>query len=211
MFDILHFLPYTAPTMTHDEALKILQLPANATPTEIRGAYRRMAAKYHPDRNPNNKSAEEMFKLVNQANRILTGRERVRPEYQTPPQSAPAQPRRRATFRDFAAYVNFIITDLESKNLDDAARAKLDEFKKTFKTITTMNRFVNCAFMASFIGMLSMFAYNQIFGYDAPHVGMVVYPVIGGLVISGALVQDKLKVKTLDLAAILEDLMRRTR
>ena len=211
MFDNLHFLPYTAPTMTRDEALKILQLSATATPDEIHRAYRRMAAKYHPDKKPNDKSAEEMFKMVNMANRILTGRERIRPEYQTPPRPTAEPPRRRATFRDFANYVNFIITDLESKNLDDAARAKLDEFKKTFKTITTMNRFVNCAFMASFIGMLSMFAYNQIFGYDAPHVGMVVYPVIGGLVISGALVQDKLKVKTLDLAAILEDLMRRTR
>lgn len=211
MFDNPHFLPYTAPTMTHDEALKILQLPANATPTEIRGAYRRMAAKYHPDRNPNNKSAEEMFKLVNQANRILTGRERVRPEYQTPPQSAPEQPRRRATFRDFTAYVNFIISDMESKNLDSTGRAKLDEFKKTFKTIANMNRFVNCSFMGAFVGMLSMIAYNQIFGYDAPNIGLVVYPVIGGLVISGALTQDRLKAKTLDLTAILEDLMRHTR
>lgn len=197
--------------MTRDEALKILQLSATATPDEIHRAYRRMAAKYHPDKNPNDKSAEDMFKLVNQANRILTGRERVRPEYQTPPRPTGEQPHRRATFRDFANYVNFIITDLESKNLDDAARAKLDEFKKTFKTIANMNRFVNCSFMGAFVGMLSMLAYNQIFGYDAPHVGMVVYPVIGGLVISGALVQDKLKVKTLDLAAILEDLMRRTR
>jgi hypothetical protein len=201
--------------MTHDEALKILELSANATPTEIHQAYRRMAAKYHPDRNPNNKSAEEMFKTVNQANRILTGRERPEFVFQTPPPHRGTertyQRPHRTTFREFAEFVNMIISDLESKNLNADARAKLVEFNKTFQTITRMNKFVNFAYISSVVGMLSMLAYNQIFGYDDPRIGMGVYPTIGALVIFAALTQDKLKVKVQDLKSILDELLQHAR
>lgn len=201
--------------MTRDEALKILGLTANASPTEIRQAYRHMAAKYHPDRNSNSKSAEEMFKTVNQANRILTGRERPESIFQTPPhhhstEHAYQRPHR-ATFRDFAECVNMIISDLESKNLNAAARAKLVDFNKTFQTITRMNKFVNFAYISSVVGILSMLAYNQIFGHDAPNIGLGVYPTIGVLVVSAALTQDKLKVKVQDLKSILDELLQHAR
>ena len=39
---------------------------------EIKKKYRRLALKYHPDKNPDNAEAEEMFKKINQANSILT-------------------------------------------------------------------------------------------------------------------------------------------
>ncbi len=54
----------------------ILGLDRNATTEEIRKAYRKLAAKYHPDRNPGDKQAEEMFKLVNEAHSVLSDPEK---------------------------------------------------------------------------------------------------------------------------------------
>lgn len=42
----------------------ILELPRNATEGQIRRAYRRLAMRFHPDRNPNDPEAEERFKHV---------------------------------------------------------------------------------------------------------------------------------------------------
>ncbi|MCR4600321.1 MAG: DnaJ domain-containing protein [Clostridia bacterium] len=46
---------------------KILGIDRNATDDEVKKAYRNLARKYHPDRNPGNKAAEDMFKVVNEA------------------------------------------------------------------------------------------------------------------------------------------------
>ncbi len=50
---------------------KILDVPANASFAEIRGAYRKLARQYHPDLNPRNPHAEETFKLINVAYQVL--------------------------------------------------------------------------------------------------------------------------------------------
>lgn len=39
---------------------------------EVKKKYRRLALKYHPDKNPDNAEAEEMFKKINHANSILS-------------------------------------------------------------------------------------------------------------------------------------------
>jgi len=50
---------------------KILGLPKTASEQDIKKAYRKLARKYHPDLNPNDKEAERKFKEVNEANEVL--------------------------------------------------------------------------------------------------------------------------------------------
>ena len=50
----------------------VLGINKNANPTEIKSAYRKLAVKYHPDKNPGNKSAEEKFKEASEAYGILS-------------------------------------------------------------------------------------------------------------------------------------------
>lgn len=58
----------------------ILGISKNATQEEIKKAYRNLAFKYHPDRNPDDKQAEEKFKKISEAYDTL-GDEKKRGEY----------------------------------------------------------------------------------------------------------------------------------
>ena len=51
---------------------KILGIGRNASEKDIKKAYRKLARKYHPDLNPNDKTAEKKFKEVNEANEVLS-------------------------------------------------------------------------------------------------------------------------------------------
>ena len=55
---------------------KILGVERTATKVEIKKAYRKLAMKYHPDRNPGDKEAEEMFKKINEAYQVLSDDEK---------------------------------------------------------------------------------------------------------------------------------------
>jgi len=51
---------------------EILGLKKGATPEEIKKAYRKLAVKYHPDKNPGDKKAEDRFKEINEAYAVLS-------------------------------------------------------------------------------------------------------------------------------------------
>jgi curved DNA-binding protein len=55
---------------------EILAIPQEATEEEIKKSFRRLARQYHPDLNPNNKAAEERFKVISEAYEVLSDTEK---------------------------------------------------------------------------------------------------------------------------------------
>jgi curved DNA-binding protein len=58
--------------MNYKDYYKVLGVSKTATPEEIKKAYRKLAQKYHPDKTKGDKTAEEKFKDVNEANEVLS-------------------------------------------------------------------------------------------------------------------------------------------
>lgn len=57
--------------MTEKDYYQLLEINKTANGEEIKQSYRRLAMKYHPDRNPDNKEAENKFKEINEAYEVL--------------------------------------------------------------------------------------------------------------------------------------------
>ena len=62
--------------MAKRDYYQVLGVEKTATPVEIKRAYRRMAIKYHPDKNPGNKEAEAKFKECAEAYEVLSDAEK---------------------------------------------------------------------------------------------------------------------------------------
>jgi curved DNA-binding protein len=58
--------------MAATDYYKALGVEKNASADDIKKAFRKLAVKYHPDRNPNDKSAEDKFKVINEAYAVLS-------------------------------------------------------------------------------------------------------------------------------------------
>ena len=62
-----------------DKYYKLLEIPNNASDEEVKRAYRKMAIKHHPDKNPDNpEEAEKNFKEIAEAYEILTNKDKYR-------------------------------------------------------------------------------------------------------------------------------------
>lgn len=62
--------------MEYKDYYKILGVERNANESEIKRAYRKLAMKYHPDRNQGDKKAEDTFKEINEAYEVLSDKEK---------------------------------------------------------------------------------------------------------------------------------------
>jgi curved DNA-binding protein len=59
-----------------EDYYKILGIEKNSDPEDIKKTYRKLALKFHPDRNPNNREAEEKFKKISEAYAVLSDPEK---------------------------------------------------------------------------------------------------------------------------------------
>jgi curved DNA-binding protein len=62
--------------MEYKDYYQVLGVPKTATQAEIKKAYRRLARELHPDRNPDDKTAEQKFKDANEAHAVLSDPEK---------------------------------------------------------------------------------------------------------------------------------------
>ncbi|KAK6297441.1 hypothetical protein J4Q44_G00320240 [Coregonus suidteri] len=75
--------PQRKMSTTGESLYKVLGLEKGASADDIKRAYRKLALKYHPDKNPDNPEAADTFKEINNANSILNddGKRRIYEEY----------------------------------------------------------------------------------------------------------------------------------
>lgn len=105
--------------MEYKDYYKILGVPRTATEKEIKGAFRRLARKYHPDVNKGDKKAEARFKEINEANAVLSDPEKRRrydtlgpdfASYRPPPPGAGGQRVAVDFGGDFSGFSDFFRT-----------------------------------------------------------------------------------------------------
>jgi len=98
----------------------ILGLKQDATADDIKRAYRRMAMKYHPDKNPGDKEAEAMFKLCAEAYEVLSDIEKretydcfEHPKVKVKESATKVKPDFNSIFVDWLGDVDFSKADLK--------------------------------------------------------------------------------------------------
>jgi curved DNA-binding protein len=91
--------------MNYKDYYKILGVSKDASKKDIKKAYRKLAAKYHPDKNQNDTAAEDKFKEVNEANEVLSDTEK-REKYDTLGSNWEAYQHTGDDWREYASQAN---------------------------------------------------------------------------------------------------------
>lgn len=137
----------------------ILGVNKDATPEEVKKAFRKLARQYHPDLNPNNKQAEDRFKDINEAYEVLSdpdkrtqydqfGRYWNRPGFQTGGRWGGRswsrdndRPTDDVNFGEFSDFNSFVDQLLNRREGDPATSTAQEPFRpRTTKTTYTVPR-----------------------------------------------------------------------
>lgn len=97
--------------MSKRDYYEVLEVARDASPDQIKKAYRQLALKFHPDRNPGDKEAEEKFKEASEAYQILSSEE-SRAKYDRFGHAAFQQGGGFEGFSDFAGFAEEVFGDL---------------------------------------------------------------------------------------------------
>jgi curved DNA-binding protein len=125
--------------MEYKDYYKVLGVDRKASEGEIKRAYRKLALKYHPDRNPNDQKAEEKFKEINEAYQVLSDPEK-RSRYDQLGDSYNSWQQRGGTpggfnWEDWVATPGAGNVRVEVGNFDDLFGGGLGDFSEFFRTI----------------------------------------------------------------------------
>lgn len=107
---------------------KILGVNKNSSSDDIKMAYKKLAMKYHPDRNPNDSKCEEKFKDIKEAYEFLTNKNKT------------------SSFNDFNSNINFGDFSNSESSLDDIFNVIFKKgFKKNIKTYFLLDIDLECS------------------------------------------------------------------
>lgn len=73
---VLALLLHLAAVIEGKSFYDVLQVPKGASEDQIKRSYRKLALKYHPDKNPDNEEATKRFAEINNAYEVLTDQEK---------------------------------------------------------------------------------------------------------------------------------------
>jgi curved DNA-binding protein len=125
--------------MEYKDYYKVLGVERKASEDEIKRAYRKLALKHHPDRNPNDQKAEEKFKEINEAYQVLSDPEK-RARYNQLGESYTHWQQRGGApggfnWEDWVATPGAGNVRVEVGNFDDLFGGGLGDFSEFFRTI----------------------------------------------------------------------------